>query len=206
MDRLEWRLSRHASLVFGALLVVAGVLILVAQYVHVDLGQYGWPLFVIVPGLALLLIGVLVRGTSGLVVPGAVVTATGLVLAVQNAFNLWATWAYAWSLIFPGAAGVGLALQGRVRGSARQVEAGLQGAVLGLALFVVLGAFFEGVAHVSGLYLGGVGQVVVAVLLIVVGVVLVATRVRPRGALRPAKEPTPPPEPPVGSGSGSGAA
>src|SRR5262249_40077666 len=145
MDRLEWRLSRHASLVFGALLVVAGILILVAQYVHVDLGRDGWPFFVSRPRFAPLLIALWVSWTASLVVPGAIVTATGVVLAVQNAFDLWATWAYAWSLIFPGGAGVGLALQGRVRGSARQVEAGQQGALLGLALFVVLGAFFEGV-------------------------------------------------------------
>jgi hypothetical protein len=73
---------------------------------------------------------------------------------------------------------------GRVRGSARQVEAGLQGALLGVALFVVLGAFFEGAVHVSGLYLGAAGQVAVAVALIIVGLVLVATRVRPRRAAR----------------------
>ena len=197
MDRLGWRLSRHASLVFGGLLVVAGILLLVAQYASIDLGRYGWPLYVIVPGLALLLVGLLMRGASGLVVPGAVVTATGLVLTAQNTFNLWATWAYAWALIFPGGAGVGLALQGRVRGSARQVEAGLQGALLGLALFVVLGAFFEGVVHVSGLYLGAVGQVALAVALIVVGLVLLATRARPRRAVGPATEASPPPEPPV---------
>lgn len=203
MDRLGWRLSRHGSLVFGALLVVAGILLLVAQYASIDLGRYGWPLYVIVPGLALLLVGLLMRGASGLVVPGAIVTATGLVLAAQNTFNLWATWAYAWALIFPGGAGVGLALQGRVRGSARQVEAGLQGALLGLALFVVLGAFFEGVVHVSGLYLGAVGQVALAVALIVVGLVLLAARARPRRPVGTAVEASPPPEPPApGSSDG----
>jgi hypothetical protein len=202
MDRLGWQPSRRTSAVVGVLLVVAGLVLLAAQYLQIDLGQYGWPLFVIVPGLALILVGLLAAGASGLLVPGAIVTATGLVLAVQNGFNLWATWAYAWALIVPGGAGVGLALQGRVRGSPRQVQAGIRGAWLGLGLFVVLGVFFEGALHVSGLYLGAVGQVVLPVVLIVVGLALLATRALPGRSAGPPVESPPapaPPEPPQAS-------
>ena len=49
-----WYEGRQATWLLGVLLVVGGVVLLVAQYARIDLGHYGWPLFVIVPGLALL--------------------------------------------------------------------------------------------------------------------------------------------------------
>jgi hypothetical protein len=184
--------------VLGALLVVAGLVLLIAEYVHFDLGHYGWPLFVIVPGLALLLLGLLVPSSSGLIMPGAIVTATGMVLAIQNTFELWATWAYAWALIFPCATGLGAALQGRVEGKPRMVQSGIQSAGLGLGLFVLLGAFFEGALHLSGFNVGPLGQAALPLLLIVVGVVLLAFRGLPGLTRQPPAEPptTPPPEPP----------
>ena len=59
---------------------------------NLDLGHYGWPIFVLLPGLVLLGVGLAVRDLSGLCIPGAIVTMTGLVLAVQNTFDLYATW------------------------------------------------------------------------------------------------------------------
>lgn len=202
MERLGWGLSRHSGVALGALLVVAGVVLLIAQFVHVDLGHYGWPLFVIVPGLALLVLGLLLPASSGSIMPGMIVTATGVVLTVQNTFELWATWAYAWALIFPASTGLGLALQGRVQGKPRMVQSGLQSALVGLLIFVALGAFFEGALHISGLDLGAVGQAALPLLLIVIGVVLLATRLLP-GITRqpppgaPAPGPPPAPEPPA---------
>ena len=201
MDRLGWQPTRGTSLVLGTLLVVAGIALFLSQHIRVDLGQYGWPVFVIAPGLALIAAGLVTAGASRLIVPGAIVTTTGLVLAVQNTFNLWATWAYAWALIAPGAAGLGVALQGRVTGSAGQVQAGLRSALVGLVLFVVLGAFFEGALHLSGLYLGGFGEAALPVALIVLGLVLLATTVtsrRPAGS--PGDAPAPPPSEPPPAG------
>ena len=100
------------SMVLGILLIAAGVLFLAARVGNFDLGQYGWPLFVIVPGIALIALGVTSRQVSGLVIPGSIVTVTGLILAVQNALDLWATWSYAWALIFPGAIGLGTVILG----------------------------------------------------------------------------------------------
>ncbi len=204
MDGPGWRPPRYGTTVLGGVLVVGGLLLLAAQYARIDLGHYGWPLLVIVPGLGLLVAGLLVREASGLIVAGTIVTATGLVLAVQNTFDLWATWAYAWALIGPGAVGVGLALQGRIRGSPRLVQVGTQLALLGLGLFVVFGVFFEGAVHLSGLDLGAVGQVALPVALVVVGLLLLATRMlpgraSPRGAGSP-PAPPPPPQPPPDSG------
>jgi hypothetical protein len=198
MERLGWGLGRHAGAALGALLVAAGIVLLIAQYVHVDLGHYGWPLFVILPGLVLLIVGLMVPASSGSIVPGMIVTTTGLVLALQNTFELWATWAYAWALIFPTAAGLGAALQGGVQGKPRMVESGLQTAMVGFGIFVVLGVFFEGALHISGFNLGPAGQVALPLVLIVIGVVLLATRglpglTRQRLAGPPAGPPAPPP-------------
>jgi hypothetical protein len=77
-------------------LVGLGVLFLFQQAVGVEIGQYAWPLFVIFPGLAFLAAFALgPRSAAGLAIPGCVVTTVGLILAVQNTFNVWETWAYA---------------------------------------------------------------------------------------------------------------
>jgi hypothetical protein len=173
-QRLRPYLAGGAGPVLGLLLVLAGIALLLLQYVSFDLGHYGWPIFVIGPGVLLLLIGMLLEETSGLVIPGVITTAVGLVLAVQNTFDLWSTWAYAWALVLPGAAGVGIALRGLRRGDVGQVRKGTRGALTGLVLFAVLGAFFEGVLDLSGFQLGSVGRLSLAVVLIVIGVLILA--------------------------------
>ena len=42
-----------SSAVLGAALVVVGAMILVGQFLRIDLWRFIWPLFVIVPGIAL---------------------------------------------------------------------------------------------------------------------------------------------------------
>jgi len=93
--------------VLGAILVVLGALFLAGQLAPVsfDVGHYGWPVVVILPGLAFLAFGLFLDGASGLVIPGSIITIAGLVLAVQNTFDLFATWAYAWALVAPGGYG-----------------------------------------------------------------------------------------------------
>jgi hypothetical protein len=173
------------SLILGLLLIVVGAAYLLGQYApplpfgNVDLGHYGWPLFVIVPGLALLAAGISGRSASGLCVPGAIVTVAGVVLAIQNAFDLFATWAYAWALVAPGGVGVGLYLQGLVAHKPRLLKAGLRLMALGLTLFLVGAAFFEGVLHVSGREFGLAGQILLPALLIAVGVWLLVRRALP---------------------------
>src|ERR1700682_4033092 len=104
--------SNQAATVGGIVLVGLGVLFLAQQAIGFDIGHYGWPIFVLLPGLALLAAFALgPRAAAGLAVPGCVVTTIGLMLAIQNTFNLWATWAYSWGLIVA-ARGLGLALQG----------------------------------------------------------------------------------------------
>ena len=46
--------SNQAATVGGIVLVGLGVVFLAQQAIGFDLGHYGWPIFVILPGLALL--------------------------------------------------------------------------------------------------------------------------------------------------------
>ncbi len=172
------------SLILGVLLVLVGAAYLVAQFVprpfvELDLGHYGWPLFVILPGLVLLAVGVTNRAVSGLCIPGAIVTVAGVVLAVQNTFDLFATWAYAWALVAPGGVGLGLFLQGITTGQPALRAAGLRTMGIGAAIFLIGAAFFEGVIHVSGKELGFIGQLLLPLLLIVVGAWLLVRRALP---------------------------
>lgn len=127
---------------FGLLLVAVGLLFLLARSFSVDLGDVGWPLFILIPGL-LLLAGT-VRGKDGaiLAVPGCVVTTIGLILLVQNLSGRFETWAYAWALL-PAAVGVGQVVQGRLTENDLLQRTGRHGLLTGLGLFAAFGLFFE---------------------------------------------------------------
>jgi hypothetical protein len=150
--RDEQAIERRVTLAIGVLLVVIGAGFLAVRQLGIDLDEAGWPLFVIVPGLVLFTLAFVVGGRagSGFAVAGAIVTATGLILAVQNATDLWATWAYAWALVAPGAVGLGLLVYGA---ATRQRDIALSGGwalLVGLALFLGFAFFFESVIGLSG--------------------------------------------------------
>jgi len=113
--------SRGALLV-GVLLIALGAGALVVRTSGV---QVGWPAWVILPGLALLVAAFAVPepGGSALAVAGGIVTTVGAVLAVQDATGTYASWAYAWALVAPGGIGAGL---------------------YGMLMFVILGVFIAG--------------------------------------------------------------
>jgi hypothetical protein len=183
---------------FGVFLIMAGIFFLVARFLPFDLGQYGWPLLVILAGIAFLAIGLVSRSSAGFVVPGSIVTSVGLILAVQNAFGLWATWTYAWALVFPFAVGVGIALLGMQLGQPEQVRVGKGMAGAGIVLFLLFGAFFEGVLQISGRDLSGPADIIIPVVLIFGGVVLIVLR----AAAHPGR-PIPPPAPPTPGDGGA---
>src|SRR5207249_4584573 len=72
-----------SGLAVGLVLVVVGIFFLIMRLFEIDLSSYGWPLYVIIPGLTLLIVGFVSLGTGALV-PGGIVTVTGLILAAQN--------------------------------------------------------------------------------------------------------------------------
>jgi hypothetical protein len=134
----------------GAALVLIGLVLLAGQVFDIGIAEIGWPLIVIAIGVALLLIGLIAVGESGMVIGGTVVTTVGLVLLFQNETGLWATWAYAWALVGPAASGLGMVIWGLRTADGSQVRNGTWGLLGGLAMFAVGFLFFEGVIGLSG--------------------------------------------------------
>jgi hypothetical protein len=172
------------GLLAGIVLLLLGGAVLFVQYTPtvmptLDVGRYGWPFFIIVPGLLLLAAGLTTRVAAVLSVAGSVVTMSGLLLLVQNTFDLFATWAYAWTLVAVVAPGIGLFLHGALAGQRRIREAGVWLTGSGAAIFLVGAVSFEGIIHLSGLDLGPAGRLLLPVILITFGVCLLAWNRRP---------------------------
>jgi hypothetical protein len=134
----------------GIVLVLLGVLFLVSQIFEIQVSRYLWPLVVMAFG-ALFFVGYFTSGKEGalLAVPGSVIFLIGMILLVMNLTGIWQTWAYAWTLMIA-AAGFGLILSSRRLGSKDMSRTGGFLIRLGLILFIVFGAFFEGLINLSG--------------------------------------------------------
>src|SRR5437016_13405203 len=104
------RRPRRPSMVLGGLLVLIGAILLAGQFVRVDIGHYGWPFFVIAPGILILFVALSARGavSEGLAIFGSIVTVSGLILLVQDATDHYESWAYAWTVIYLRAIGFGM--------------------------------------------------------------------------------------------------
>ena len=168
------------GLALGAILVVAGIILLVAQLADVDVWNLGWPFIIIAAGVGILLFGLVSANDSGMVVGGTVTTSVGLVLAFQNATGLWATWAYAWALVGPAASGLGLLIYGLRAGDRSDIRNGTWGLLGGLGLFAIGFLFFEGIIGLSGFDLA-IAEWVLPALVIGIGVVILGRALFQRG-------------------------
>ncbi len=166
-----------SGLALGLVLVVVGVFFLIMRLFEIDLSTYGWPLYVIIPGLTLLIVGFFSLGTGALV-PGGIVTVTGLILAAQNATGDWASWAYAWTLVVPGGAGLGLFLQGLRVHDSKQMRLGRNLMFWSALMFMIGFVIFESIFNISGQDFGIVSRAALPVLLIIIGVTLLARSVQ----------------------------
>src|SRR5918993_1138290 len=129
----------------GVLLIVMGVLFFVGQAVGFDLGRFGWPFFVIIPGLAVSGAGLAVGNPTGeRITPlGSAVTMIGVILLYQNAADHFESWAYAWALVFPTSSGLGQMIYGSIKGSKEMVVSGGRSALIGIVLLLGGAFFFE---------------------------------------------------------------
>ena len=168
------------GLALGAVLVVAGIILLVAQLADVDVWNLGWPFIIIAAGVGILVFGLVSANDSGMVVGGTVTTSVGLVLAFQNATGLWATWAYAWALVGPAASGLGLLIYGLRAGDRSDIRNGTWGLLGGLGLFAIGFLFFEGIIGLSGFDLA-IAEWVLPALVIGIGVVILGRALFQRG-------------------------
>lgn len=169
--------SRGALLV-GVLLIALGAGALVVRTSGV---QVGWPAWVILPGLALLVAAFAVPepGGSGLAVAGGIVTTVGAVLAVQDATGTYASWAYAWALVAPGGVGAGLLLYGLVTRRSEVARGGLASLVTGVVLFLVGFLFFEGLVHLDGDRFGSLADRAVPIVIMAIGAAVLVGAIIP---------------------------
>ena len=179
--RSDRNAERRAYLVLGALLVLAGAAWLVARTAGVDIpaliAAVGWPVFVVAPGLVLLALGLLMprQPGQGMAVGGSVVASVGLLLAYQDATDHWSSWAYAWALIGPAAAGLGQAAWGALHRHRRDVAEGGRTLGVGLVMFGVGYAFFEGLIGIGdGRGISGGAPDLVPFLLLGAGLLVIA--------------------------------
>jgi hypothetical protein len=178
---VERRGPDQAATVGGIVLVGLGVLFLIQQGLGIDIGRFAWPLFVLLPGFGMLIaFAVGPRSAAGLAIPGCVVTTIGLILAIQNTFDVWQTWAYAWALI-PASVGLGLRLQSERLGQPRAMQVGtrmFEGFLLAFCVFFV---FFELILNLSHFANGVLRTMVGPAVLILAGIYLLMRR-RPSAA------------------------
>ncbi len=166
--------STPPGLIAGMILVIIGAAVLVTRVVDLSFGGATWPLWIVVPGVAMLVGSFFIppRGGLGLAIPGAIVTMVGLILWVQEAYGLYATWAYAWALVAPTAPGLGMLLYGLVQRDGELARDGLRTTLVGIGLFLGFMLFFEGVLGLSGTPIANLDEVL-PYALIGLGVLLV---------------------------------
>ena len=177
------RRPRRQSMILGGLLVLIGAILLLGQFVRVDIGHYGWPFFVIAPGVLILFVALTARGavSEGLAILGSIVTVTGLILLFQDATDHYESWAYAWTLVFPGAIGLGMILYGLTARRTGNVRSGTRLVGIALVLFLLGAAFFEGVIGISGYQVDHTAGLVLGVLIIALGGVMLVLNFTSRG-------------------------
>ena len=168
------RAQTPPGLVAGIVLVVIGVAFLLVRVADMALGGSTWPLWLIVPGLAMLAgsLAIPPRGGLGLAVPGTMLAIVGCILWVQDTYDLYATWAYAWALVAPTGPGLAMLIYGLVRGDHELARDGFRIFLVGIGLFLGFGLFFEGVIGISGHRIANLDEVLPYVL-IAFGVLLV---------------------------------
>jgi len=165
------RRSSGPTVAFGVVLVVVGIFALGIVVFGVDLTQYGWPLFVIIPGLTLLVVGFFGAGQGASIV-GGLLTMLGLVLAYQSAYGDWASWAFVWALVAPGGVGLGMYLQALRDRDAAALRRGRTLIFIGLVIFMIGFVFFESILGISGMDYGLFGKAALPLLLVAGGVIL----------------------------------
>ncbi len=162
----------------GVVLVVVGLFALLIALSGVDLTENGWPLFILIPGLTLLVAGFISFGAVA-TVPGGIVTMLGLVLAYSNSTGDWPIWAYAWSLVVPFGVGLGIYLQALRDHDRAGLRSGRTLLFVGLMIFLIGFVLFESILGISGRdYFGPLGKAALPALLIIVGLILLVRSIQ----------------------------
>lgn len=177
--------SNLVGTLMGAILILLGIAFLMVRFIlsvfDFDFGHYTWPLFIIVPGVLMFLSAFILERKAGVTLAmfGGMVTMTGVILMIQNTFDLFATWAYVWALVAPTSMGLAKLVYGALRGLRDEVKTGFTMTWVGAVIFLVAGAFFELGIGLNGLRLN-VSWMCWPVLLIGAGVLTIIVNLIPR--------------------------
>ena len=164
----------NLGIIIGAVLIAAGVLVLFGEVSGLAAFNLTWPLIIVLVGIFFFILMFFTREETGaLAIPGSIITMIGLILLVQNAFNLWVTWAYAWSLIIV-AAGIGIFIQGMYIDRPSLRRDGLRTIQAGLTLFVIFGLIFSLIFSYLGILPGGYS--IFGLLMAIIGLFLLIQR------------------------------
>jgi hypothetical protein len=166
-----------SGIAIGVVLVVVGLFYFVVQLADIDLSSFGWPLYIIIPGLTLLIVGFVSLGT-GAAIPGGILLMVGLVLAYQNSTGNWSSWAYAWALVAPGGVGLGLFLQGLRERNVGLIRQGRSLMFIALLIFMVGFVFFESILNLGGMNDVPIVKAALPALFIVIGILLLARSIQ----------------------------
>jgi hypothetical protein len=165
-----------STVALGVVLVVLGLFALLVQFTGFDPGG-SWPLFIVIPGLTLLIVGFVSLGTGALI-PGAILTVIGLILAYMNATQDWPAWAFAWPLVAPGGVGLGIWLQGLRNHDAQLLRQGRILMFVALLIFLIAFVIFGTLFRISETDYGLFGKAALPGLLIVIGIVLLVRSIQ----------------------------
>ena len=104
------KLMKQSENTVAFVVIGVGIALLVANLLGVHLMELLWPGFILVPGLLLMWPAYSSTADnqnqlSFLAIPGAIITAVGLILFVMNVTGHFEAWAYAWTLVWAAAAG-----------------------------------------------------------------------------------------------------
>lgn len=144
---------KRSNFTWGVILLLLGC-ILLFQQARPDLARlwfgpgFPWPVLILAVGL-IFLAGSLVGGTSGMMIPGAIITTVGGILFYQNATGNWESWEYLWPLI-PAAVGLGLVLSSLVgeRNPATR-KTGFYMLAISLAVFIIFLTLFTAALNLN---------------------------------------------------------
>ncbi len=128
------------NLFLGIIVIVAGVFFLLQNlFPQMPLWSYFWPLLPIVLGLTLIQMGSMFRdgGRPFFLITGSMLIMAGLLILLQSFLQNPYWWSYAWTLIFPGAFGVGQIICGRISSRKKINNSGISLLVLGIVFFIV---------------------------------------------------------------------
>jgi hypothetical protein len=165
----------RTNLTLGVILIIIGALVLLGQFFDFMNWDNLWPFLVIGVGVAFF-VGMALAGKNagGLAIPGSIITMIGLILLVQEIFNLYESWSYAWALIIV-AVGLGIMISGKLGERPERVKSGWDLTKLGLILFLIFGALMNFIYYFRGPW--QTSSAIFAIILAVLGLVLLIVRI-----------------------------